>query len=146
MPARILCPVDLSHEASWQIALPEAVEETRLRRAELHLLAVVPDVGMAFIAHHFPPDYEKQMLENALAELRGLAKAQLPEGMTAECHIAHGHIAEQILKAADEIGASLIVLASHRPETLRTLFVSSVADKIAHNASQSVLIVRRPGG
>jgi len=144
MSAKILCPVDLSHEASWKIALPEAAAEARLRDAELHLLAVVPDVGMAMVEQYLPAGHEREMLAKADRELRSLAGSHLPADTAHVCHIAHGHAAEEILRVADEIGATLIVMASHRPEMLRTLFVSSVADKIVHHARQSVLICRAP--
>lgn len=142
MTVRILCPVDLSHEPSWKIALPEAGREAKLRGGELHLLAIVPDVGMSFVSQYFPEGYEKDMLQRAHSELAEVAAKQLPADLAHEIHIAHGHPAEEILALADRIDATLIVMASHKPDTLRTLLVSSLADKIVHNANQSVLVVR----
>lgn len=144
MTSRILCPVDLGHEPSWRIALPEAAREAGLRGAELHLLAVVPDIGMSFVAQYFPEGYEQEMLQKAHARLAELAREQLPEDTAHAVHVAHGHPAEEILAAAERIGADLIVLASHKPDALRTLLVSSIADRIVHNAKTSVLIVRKP--
>ncbi|GMG81018.1 universal stress protein UspF [Paralimibaculum aggregatum] len=142
MAARILCPVDLAHEKSWQIALPEAAREARLRDAELHLLCVVPDLGMSMVAQYFPEGHEREMLERAEADLARIAQETLPAGTAHQCHVAHGHPAEEILAAAERLGATLIVMASHKPDSLRTLFVSSMADRIVHHAPQSVLIVR----
>jgi nucleotide-binding universal stress UspA family protein len=142
MTSRILLPVDLAHEPSWTRALPEAAAEARMRGAALHLLAIVPDFGMSYVSEHFPPGYEAELVAKAMAELRALAAANLPDDVAWEAHVAHGHPAEEILKAADSLAADLIVMASHKPDTLRTLLVGSVADRIVHNASQSVLVVR----
>ncbi len=142
MTSRILLPVDLAHEPSWKLALPEAVAEARMRGAALHLLAIVPDFGMSYVSEHFPPGYEAELIAKAMTDLRALAADGVPADVTWEAHVAHGHPAEEILKAADSLGTGLIVMASHKPDTLRTLLVGSVADRIVHNASQSVLVVR----
>ena len=142
MTARILLTVDLAHEPSWKLALPEAVAEARMRAAELHLLAIVPDFGMSYVSEHFPPGYEAELIARAERELAALGREQVPEGVAWVAHVAHGHPAEEILKAADRLAVGLIVLASHKPDALRTLLVGSVADRIVHNARQSVLVVR----
>ncbi len=145
MSAIVLCPVDLSHEASWRIALPEAVRQARLRGAELRLLAVVPDVGMSFVSQYFPENYESELLTKAKGALDEIAAGAVPADLPQATMVAHGHSAEEILRVAEETAAELIVLASHKPDALRTFFVGSVADKIVHHATQSVFIVREPG-
>lgn len=142
MSKKILVPVDLAHEESWRRVLPEALEEARLRDAELHLVAVVPDFGSVLVADHFPHGFEREMMEKARAKLSELKAQNVPDEVPCEAHIAHGHAAEQILDWADKLDVDLIVLASHKPDALRTLLVGSVADKIVHNANRSVLVVR----
>lgn len=142
MTKKILVPVDLGHDASWKKVLPEALAEARLRDAELHVLTIVPDYGSVLVSGHFPPDFEEEMLEKAKARLDELTAAEVPSDVRCQSHIAHGHAAEQIIAWADRLGVDLIVMASHRPDALRTLLVGSIADRIVHNASQSVLVVR----
>ena len=142
MTKKILVPVDLAHEESWRRILPEALAEARLRDAELHLVAVVPDFGSVLVAEHFPHGFEREMLEKARAKLLELKAQNVPAEIRCEAHIAHGHAAEQILAWADKLDVDLIVLTSHRPDALRSLFVGSIADKIVHNANHSVLVVR----
>ncbi len=142
MSKKILVPVDLAHEESWRRVLPEALSEARLRGAELHLLAVVPDFGSVLVGDHFPHSFEREMLEKAQDKLKELIAQNLPADAACESHIALGHAAEQIIAWADKLAVDLIILSSHRPDALRTLFVGSVADKIVHNANHSVLVVR----
>ncbi len=142
MSKKILVPVDLAHEESWRRVLPEALAEARLRQAELHLLAIVPDFGSVLVGDHFPHSFEKEMLEKAQARLIELKAESVPAEVACQAHIALGHAAEQIIAWADKLAVDLIILSSHRPDSLRTLFVGSVADKIVHNANHSVLVVR----
>lgn len=48
---------------------------------------------------------------------------------------------ETVIRVADEIGASLIILGSR---SLRSLLLGSVADQVVHQARQSVLIIPSP--
>lgn len=138
---KILVPVDLAHDASWRKVLPEALAEAKLRNAELHLLAVLPDYGSVLVGDHFPPTFEKDLLANADRQLRALRERELPDARC-ETHIALGHAAERILEWADRLGAGMIIIGSHEPSSLRSMFVGSVADRIVHHARQSVLVVR----
>lgn len=52
---------------------------------------------------------------------------------------------ETIVDAADDLGASVIVLGSRGLRGLRTLMLGSVAHQVVHHAHQSVLIVPAPG-
>lgn len=143
MSGIVLCPVDLAHEQSGALALPEAVAQAQMRGAALHLLAVVPDLGSMLVATALPENFERDAAAGALAGLKALAAQHVPEGVVTETHVAVGHPAEQILGLADKLDAGLIVLASHAPDALRSLLVGSVADRIVHSAKQSVLVVRR---
>lgn len=138
---KILALVDLAQEESRERVVAEAVREARLRDAELHLLAVVPDFGSVLVSEHFPSGFERDVLEKAHARLQELMR-RIPDEIRSEAHIGHGHPAEEILGWADRLEVDLIVMTAHRPDALRSLFVGSLADKIVHNASQSVLVVR----
>ena len=53
----------------------------------------------------------------------------------------HGTIYKRIIKSADELGADLIVLTSHRPETKDYLLGPNAARVVRH-AKQSVFVIR----
>ncbi len=139
---KILLPVDINHDTSWKSALPRATEMAKAFGSELHLVAVVPDFGMAMVGEFFPQDFEEKALKKAKADLEKFASDHLPDGLQHELHLAHGSASDQILKMADKLGVDLILMASHRPDLFQDFLVGSNADRIVHHSPVSVLIVR----
>lgn len=140
----ILVAVDLNHEASWHAALPTAAAMARGSGAALHITTVVPDFGSAMVASQFPPDFERKALQDAELHLEKLVGEVLASDQERTLHIEHGSIRTHLLERAKEIGADLIVIASHQPDHVRELLVGSHADWIVRHAPISVLVVRRP--
>lgn len=134
----VLLPIDLNHPASWEKALP-AAKGILNDGGALHLLCVMPDYGAAIVAGHFPDDFQAKMLAGAKAKLDEFAAENAPGATT---HVGHGHVPEAVLKAAGEAGAEAIVMASHKPDQLRTLFIGSNAEKVVSHADIPVLVVR----
>ena len=141
MSKSILVPVDIGHPESSAKALDAAVEEARMRGAKLHVLTVIPDFGMAVVGSFFPRDFEKQAMAEAEKALKAFLAEHLPEGLEADAQVRHGTIYKEIVSAASELGADLIVIASHRPE-MKDYFLGPNAAKVVRHARQSVLVVR----
>ena len=57
--------------------------------------------------------------------------------------VRQGAPATQILEAAEEIGADMIVIRSHDPG-MSNYFLGSVAGRVVRHAHCSVLVVRQP--
>lgn len=72
------------------------------------------------------------------------ARLQAP-GVQLSRAVRRGATAEQIIDAADEFHADLIVLGSHGRSGLERFLLGSVAEKVARFARQPVLVARRPG-
>lgn len=138
----VLLAVDLQHEESWRRALPEAAKIARDNRGALHLVAVVPDFGMSMVGAYFPETFERDALQRAEAELEAWAEANKPEGLEPVVHLGHGHVAEEILRIAHEVGADLVVVASHKGRTARDYLVGSNAHRVVRDSDLSVLVVR----
>ena len=136
----ILLPIDLNAESSWQKALPTALDLARVYSAKLHVVAVVPNLGTALVGSFFPKDFEKEAMDAAQAELAKFER-NLPDDVATETHLAHGTIYEEIIHAADTLGADLIVMASHRPE-LKDYLLGPNAARVVRHAKQSVVVVR----
>lgn len=135
----VLLPIDPVHPASWEKALPMA-EKLSAEGGTLHLLGILHGVGSPLVAQALPKGFEQKALQHLESTLQQFSDEQT--GGRARVHVAEGHIAECILRSAEEIGADLIVMASHRPDELRSLFVGSHAGKVVRHAPMPVMVVR----
>ena len=142
MYKKILAPVDLAHpETAKQMAdVARAMAEPG--KADIVLLNVVPDLP-GYVAAELPSDIIKKVSSVATEELPKVAKDAGVEG-SAELMLRSGRPHNQILEVADEIGADLIVIASHQPG-LGDYLLGSVASKVVRHAKCSVLVQRQAG-
>ncbi len=136
---KILIPVDLGQESSWQEALPTAVDQAQHADGELHLVTVVPDEPpqLAWL----PEDYSPKMISHAESQLAKLIETQVPEPMKVEAHVRQGTIYSEIVKLAKELDADLVVMASHRPE-LKDFLLGPNAARVVRHAECAVLVIR----
>jgi len=137
----ILLPVDREHEASWQTALPVAIDYCKASGARLHVLTVVPGLGVGNVSSFLPMDFEQKILDQAGQWMHAFARDHVPSGIAVQHIVGHGKVHREILRVAAEIGADLIVMASHRPELADHLLGSNAAHVVQH-ATCSVLVVR----
>ena len=71
------------------------------------------------------------------------AKVDLAEG-AATSSVRFGDIYQEILAHADNIGADLIIVASHKPD-IGNYLLGSTAAHIVRHASCSTLVIRQSG-
>jgi len=137
----ILVPIDLTQESSWKKVMPVAVELAQSHGSDLHILTVIPDFGMALVGSFFPADYAKNTMAAAEQELVAFVKKRVPAGVSMTTDVKQGTIYKEIVRAADKLGSSLIILSSHRPETKDYLLGPNAARVVRHS-KQSVFVVR----
>jgi len=136
----ILLPIDLSTSESWERALPAALSLAR-DAAALHVMTVVPDFGMSVVASYFEEGFEKKALHQVGEDLTAWVAANVPGDVEVHPHVAHGRVYEEIIRAADRLGADAIVMGSHRPE-LSDYLLGPNAARVVRHARQSVFVVR----
>ena len=136
----ILLTVDLGDAASWEKALPTAMEIARDSGAALHVVSVVPDYGSALVAADFPPDFQRNALKAAKDKLDALLDGAGAE--KAISHVAVGRVHDVVLDHIVSTGADLVVMASHAPDRVREFLVGSRADRVVRRSPVSVLVVR----
>ncbi len=107
----------------------------------LQVLTVVPDFGMSSVGQHFPEGYAKTAVEAAGKQLGAFVKEHVPADVEASHIVAHGTIYQEILSTAKDIGADLIVVASHRP-SLADYLLGPNAARVVRHFGGSVLVVR----
>ncbi len=138
----ILLTLDLNEAASWETALPQAVEMARDSGGTLHIITVVPDMGTPLVEGFFPPDFERQAVSAAAARLNDLVNEHVPDGISVKQHIGYGKIHDSVLSAVTETGCDILVMASHKPDRVREFLVGSHADRIVRRSPVSVLVAR----
>ncbi|NJN06070.1 MAG: universal stress protein [Rhodobacteraceae bacterium] len=90
---------------------------------------------------HLPDDTESRLAEQTASGLDAFVSENVPKGVTAVKHVETGSVYRCILEAAENIGADLIVMASHRPE-MSDYLVGANASRVVRHARVSVLVVR----
>lgn len=138
MYAHIIVAVDLTHGTAGQSLLDRALKLVE-PGGTLRVLHVLDDVP-GYIAAELPRDLNDRRKAEARVELALLAERAGP-GVQIVTETRQGAPAGQILEAAVEHGADLIMIASHRPG-LSDYFIGSTAARVVRHAQCSVLITR----
>ena len=136
----VLATIDLGDEES-SVRVINAALEVMVSEDTMHVICVVPDYGTSMVGSFFPADHAKDMIEHATKALHEFTAKHAPEGTRIQHIIAHGNIYEEIIAAADQCKADLIVIGSHRP-ALKDYLLGPNASRVVRHARQSVLVVR----
>ena len=96
---------------------------------------------MSVVGSFFPDDFAEKALAETDKRLHAYVADNVPDGVPVQHVVAYGRIYEEIIKAADSIGADLIVMSAHRPNVTDYLLGPNAA-RVARHAKQSVLIIR----
>jgi nucleotide-binding universal stress UspA family protein len=143
MYTKILVPIDLSSPELSKSAVANAVMMAREGEATLRFVNVLP-LTPVMLAEYVPPDFEVQQRKAAEDALAIVAKESGLAPARVSSTVRQGGIYQEILEEANDIGADLIVMSSHRPQrgTVRTYFLGSNAGHVVRYAKCSVLVVR----
>ncbi|MEF3365327.1 universal stress protein [Methylocystis sp. 9N] len=140
MLKRILLPIDLTDAAMTKWALEEAAPLARAFDGELRLVNVQSLVPITLM-DYVPDDFDKEIRAGLEKELAAVA-AQIdypPERVSTV--VVFGPVYQHVLAEAENWGADVIILGSHRPGMDRFL-IGSNAGVIVRHAKCSVLVVR----
>ena len=138
---RIVCATDFSEtaEAAWDLASDLA----QTHRAELVLvhvfieLPVYPEVAVATIQQVW--EEQRQWAESQLA---ARIEAAVKRGLTARYLLKTGTAPEEIVQAATDEHADLIVVGTHGRTGIERLVIGSVAERVVRIAPCPVLTVK----
>jgi nucleotide-binding universal stress UspA family protein len=143
----ILVPTDFSECARH--AVPAAAALARLTGARVLCLHVVEPVaqpmGWTPVAGPMPAgELGERMEESAARDLPAFSKSEEFAGLEVEDLLAHGEPAAEIVRAAEERGADLIVISSHGRAGLGRILFGSTAESVVRHARCPVLVVKPP--
>lgn len=133
---KIIVPIDVSALEKGEKILTKAVNLLD-PGGEIVILNVLEDMP-GYLAIDLPVD----LMENALGENKAkLVQVKEKLGVPAKVEIRSGAAAREILAAAEEHGADLVIVASHRPD-ISNYFIGATADRVVRHAKCSVLVDR----
>lgn len=141
MYKNILFPVDVTEQTSWQIALPVVLEMVQAFKPKLHVMTVVPQLGMSIVGQFFPSNMEDQMIKGATDALHKFTEDNIPADIPIRHVITQGSVYECIIDTAERVEADLIIMAAHRPE-LKDYLLGPNAARVVRHSTRSVLVVR----
>jgi universal stress protein A len=139
---KILVPIDFS-ECSRK-ALQYAVPLAQQFQASLILVYVMPVhyyVGSEFGPVDVPLP-EVEILRNSEEQLDRLAKREIGGRVAAECRVMRGQPVHELVRAAAEVEADLILLSTHGHTGLKHVLLGSVTENVVRYAPCPVLVVR----
>jgi len=134
---QIMVAVDLAHVDQLSKALTVAADMSKYYGAPLCYVGVA-NAEPGAVAHN-PAEFEQKL--NAFAEAQGSQ-----HGVETKAHAYTGHdittdVDDVLLKAVKDVGADLVVMASHIP-TLMDYVWPSNGGKIAAHSKAAVFVVR----
>jgi nucleotide-binding universal stress UspA family protein len=139
----LLVPVDGTPEGARALgaALPLAQETG----ARIVLLQVV----VPFVQRYFDeslavdPMWDEEALTSARGYVETLAGRLRQAGVSAQGRVSRGPISQEIVGAAGEVGADVIVMSTHALTGAARTLLGSIADEVVRTAPQPVLLVRQ---
>ena len=142
---KILCPVD--HSECSYLALKYAISLALKDEAKLYLMHVIDTRLYDTEIYKFSP-YKIDEVDIDMSKIREDLMKSLPEGTTdvldVETIIVKGVPFHEIVNAAAEISADIIVIGTHGRTGLSHVVMGSVAEKVVRKATCPVLTVRMP--
>jgi nucleotide-binding universal stress UspA family protein len=140
----VLLAYDGSPEAD--LALAHAVAIAQVYHARLTLVTVVPPPPL--LAWQAPGgtiglhDAQQKDLEQRLRA----AADQVPDDLSVTTRLLDGDAARELLRAASEADADVIVMGSRGRGRITAALLGSVSNHVMHEADVPVIVIHRPNG
>lgn len=136
MYKKIIVPVDCGQLDKGERIFKKA-QSLLDEGGEIVLLTVIEDMP-GYLAIDLPVDLIENAIDDGKAKLTGMRERL---AIPARVEIRTGAPAREILAAASEHGADLVIIASHLPD-LGNYFIGATADRVVRHAKCSVLVDR----
>ena len=144
-----MSPCSLCEEKDW----PPASRGSRISRAgavEVTLLQVVTALTHWVVAGEAgaPVPYSEDELtlirKEAQTYLDGVARSLEGKGASIKTRVTVGNAAQEIIKAAEELPASLVMMSTHGRSGFGRWAFGSVTERVLRGGTVPVLLVRTP--
>jgi len=142
---KILCPTDFSEYSEY--AMQYAAAFAQISGASIDCVHVV-DMGLGGEGVYASSADVQRSLDAVRAkaekELEHYVRKEHFLGLEIAPHLRTGHTATEIAAVGDEIGADLIIVATHGRSGLDRLVFGSVCDKLLRHSNVPVLAIKHP--
>ena len=128
VPTRVLCPIDFDEHSGRAVA--RAQDLAQRHGAELRLLHVLPVRAESILLPR--PGAAVQVERAAQTHLDELARIIREAGVRCEVSVVRGDPAFQILQAARDGAADVIVMATHGRKGVPRVVLGSVTEAVLH--------------
>ncbi|HEY4744750.1 MAG TPA: universal stress protein [Desulfuromonadaceae bacterium] len=143
--AKILTALDFSENSEY--AFDYALTLAKQFDGELTIMHVINepvDLRGFYVPHISFEQLEQEIEEGARTMMEKFCSARLGDFTKYQTVIVSGIPYEEIIRKAEEIGASLIVVGTHGRTGLDHLIFGSTAERVVRSASCPVLTIRLP--
>ena len=141
---KIVVPTDFSDPSEEAVCYAGALAEKY--QAKVLLIHVVEsDTLNAVRTFDGSGELIQKLTADRKSYLKRLAKLDALSGIEVEYRLLEGVPANEIVEAAGDLGADLIIMGTHGLTGPGRVFFGSVAERVVRMASMPVLTVRRPG-
>ena len=137
MYKKIMVPVDLAHLDALAQSLQVAADMARYYDAEICYVSVTANIPGPVARN--PAEYERKLAQFAAAQAEAHGQPT-----SSRVFISHDPIADLddvLVKAVRDVGADLVLMATHLPRRLDAIMPSN-GSKVAKHTNVSVFLVR----
>jgi nucleotide-binding universal stress UspA family protein len=142
----VLVTTDLSPESIHAFSF--AREEALRRDAEVILLSVLEDWNVPVQTYDYTPphvfyDLKEHLVAQRKKSLENIIQQNFTEIQSSVrvSDLAGSSVAEEIVSVAKEVGAGVIVIASHGKGALSSFLLGSVVERVVRLAQSPILVI-----
>ncbi len=140
---KFACCTDFSENA--ELAFNRALDLAEKYGAMLYVIHVLPPVInplMSDVEQTLSDEPRKALILKIEDKMQQTYGVRVGETIPFELVVLDGHVTTEILKFVDENGVDLLVVGSYGLSGMGLVLFGSVANRLSHHASCSVMIVR----
>jgi len=138
---KIIVPIEVDYPETAAAVYQRAVTLAGCCGAEIKLVSVMPGFGMPLVASYISEDIRKNAKKRFTESLKQFIKDHCSQPVTYT--LRTGKNWEEIVNAAEEWAADLIVVYHNRKREINEVFSQSCSQRVADHATCSVLRLRR---
>jgi len=149
LPGPILLAVDGSEQA--RVATEAALEISNAMGSGLHVVFVMPTEEHLYGHHFYSEDIKRSIRERTEGDVQAFLTErkewiETHGGEVEDTHLTVGRPDAEIVRLAEELQASLIVVGSRGLGGVRRALMGSVSDSVVRHAHSPVLVARGEEG